>query len=114
MGSDGHEWVRKEKENQFLDHHVQGAITFEGRNLMMWGCMMPQGVGFSCKIDGRMDIKLYTNIIQIELLQTLEFYRLERDNIIFQHDSDLKHTSRIARKWFKHNRIEYLNELDNQ
>ena len=55
-----------------------------------------------------MDATLYTNIIQDELLQTLDFYELNRDNIIFQQDNDPKHTSMIARKWFEDNRIQLL------
>ena len=32
---------------------------------MVWGCMTPQGVGYICKIDGRMDD---------EFLETIEVY----------------------------------------
>ena len=70
--------------------------------------MTAQGVGFECKIDRGMDATLYTNILQDELLQTLYFYELNRDNIIFQQGNDPKHTSMIARKWFKDNRIQLL------
>ena len=55
-----------------------------------------------------MDSTLYTNIIQDEFFQTLDFYELNRGNIIFQQDNDPKHTSMIARKWFEDNRIQLL------
>ena len=58
-----------------------------------------------------MGTTLYTNILQDELLQTLDFYELNRDNIIFQQDNDPKHTSMIARKWFDDNRIPLLEWL---
>ena len=35
---------------------------------MVWGCMTIQGVGYMCKIDGRMDTELYTTILQDDLL----------------------------------------------
>ncbi len=66
------------------------------------------------KIDGGIDTTLYTNILQDKLLQTLNFYELNRDNrdnrdnIIFQQDNGPKHTSKIARKWFEDNRIQLL------
>ena len=70
--------------------------------------MTAQAVGFACKIDGEMDATLYTNILQDELLQTLDFYELNRGDIIFQQDNDPNHTSMIAQKWFEDNRIQLL------
>ena len=75
--------------------------------------MTAQGVGVACKIDGGMDATLYANILQDELLQTLDFYELNRDNIIFQQNNNPKHTSIIARKWFEDNRIQLLEWLLN-
>ena len=83
-------------------------MKFGGGSLMMWGCMTAQGVDFACKIDGGMDATLYKNILQDEFLQTLEFYKMNRDSIIFKQDNDPKHTSKIARKCFEDNRIELL------
>ena len=37
---------------------------------MVWGCMTPQGVGYMCKIDGRMDAELYTSIFYFFLHHT--------------------------------------------
>ena len=93
LGSDGCEWVWKKTGEQLSERHVQETVKFGGGSLMMWGCMTAQGVGFARKIDGEMDATLYANIIQDELLQTLDFYELNRDNIIFQQDNDPKHTS---------------------
>jgi hypothetical protein len=38
----------------------------------------------------------------------LEFYELDRVNLIFQQDNDPKHTSHQASKWFKQNNINVL------
>jgi hypothetical protein len=108
VGSDGRKWVWKKPGSALTDQHVKATLKFGGGSLMMWGCMTAQGVGYACRIDGRMDAALYVNILEDELLQTLEYYRLDRDKIIFQQDNDSKHTSTAARKWFDDHEIEVL------
>ena len=75
---------------------------------MMWSCMTAQGVGQACRIDGRMDATLYVSIQDDELEGTLEYYRLDRNRIIFQQDNDPKHTSKLARQWFEEHGIQLL------
>jgi len=108
LGSDGREWVWKKPGTALKEQHVKGTLKFGGGNLMMWGCMTAQGVGFACRIEGRMDAELYCRILQDELLQTVEYYGLNRDQLIFQQDNDPKHTSRLASKWFEDNGVEVL------
>ena len=38
---------------------------------MMWHCMMWDGVGYACKIDGRVDGEPYTQILQDEFQKAL-------------------------------------------
>ena len=76
------------------DRVVEGTVKFGGGLLMMWGCMMWEGVGYACKIDGRMDGELYTQILEDELQQSLEHYGKEVADIIFQQDNDPKHKSK--------------------
>ncbi len=56
---------------------------------MIWGCMTSKGVGYSCKIDSTMDQHLYKSILEDELMQTIEFYELKEEKIIFQHDNEI-------------------------
>ena len=105
VGSDGRVWGWKRPGSE---QQVQGTIKFGGGSLVIWGCMTPQGVGYMCKIDGRMDAELYTSILQDDLLATVEFYGLDREELIFQQDNDPKHTSKRASKWFKDNDINVL------
>jgi hypothetical protein len=66
--------------------------------------MTPQGVGNMCKIDGRMDAKLYSNTLQDDLLAVVEFYGWRGMSSSF----NPKHTSQSARKWFQDNDINVL------
>ena len=61
-----------------------------------------------CRIEGKMDASLYEEILEDEFLGTVEFYGMDREDIIFQQDNDPKHTFRHAQKWFKNNAIEVL------
>ena len=70
--------------------------------------MTYQGVGHACRIDGNLDGKLYTDILNDEFLATLAYHGLEADKIVLQHDNDSKHTSRIARQWLEDHNIEVL------
>ncbi|HVI21742.1 MAG TPA: IS630 family transposase, partial [Bacillus sp. (in: firmicutes)] len=99
LGSDGRKWAWKKRgDNQLADRHVQGTVKFGGGSLMLWGCMTAQGVGYTCRIDRRMDAEVYTGILDDYLLPTIEYYNLDKDTVIFQQDNDPKHTSKKAKK----------------
>jgi len=76
---------------------VEGTYKFGGGSVMIWGCMTWEGVGYATKIDGRMDSDLYLQILEDELLNTLQYHGLNPSDIIFQQDNDPKHTSKRPR-----------------
>ena len=45
-----------------------------------------------------MDSLLYLEILQDELTRTLEEYHLNPGSVIFQHDNDPKHTSKLVQE----------------
>jgi hypothetical protein len=63
LGSDGKKWVWKRPGEGLSDRLVEGTVKFGGGSLMMWGCMLWEGPGFACKMDG----DLYIKIMQDEL-----------------------------------------------
>ena len=75
----------------------------------MWGCMTFQGVGYCCKIDSTLDHHLYKNILEDELIQTIEFYDMNPSKVIFQHDNDPKHTAKSVKEWLKNQEFTVLN-----
>ena len=103
LGSDGRKWVWKEVGEQLSDRLVEGTVTFGGGNVMVWGCMGWDGVGYATRIEGKMDAPLYVSILEDELQESLHFYDKTTADIIFQQDNDPKHTSKLAKNWFKDN-----------
>jgi len=108
LGSDGRIWVWKKPGEGLSDRLVKETVKFGGGSLMMWGCMLWEGVGYACKIDGRMDGELYTKILQDELQETLAFYGKDPSAITFQQDNDPKHKSQKASTWFEEHGFKVL------
>lgn len=103
LGSDGRNWVWKKSGEGLNNRLVKGTLKFGGGSVMVWGCMLWEGTGFSCRIDGKMDGDLYVGILEDELQNSLEYYGKTADDIIFQQDNDPKHTCKKAKAWFQDN-----------
>jgi hypothetical protein len=65
------------------DRLVEGTVKFEGGSVMIWGCMTWKGVGYTAKIDGRIDGDLYLQILKNDLQNTLQYHGLNPSDIIF-------------------------------
>jgi len=125
LGSDGRKWVWKKAGENLNDRLVEGTLKFGGGSLMVWGCMLWDGVGYACKIDGKLDGDLYVKILEEDLQASLSdydkttgnliFYQHNNfhfdkfsDDVIFQQDNDPKHTSKKAQAWFEDNGFKVL------
>ena len=56
------------------DKVVEGTVKFGGGNMMVWGCMGWDGVGYATRIEGKMDANLYVSIMEDELQESLHYY----------------------------------------
>ena len=66
---------------------------------MIWGCMTAHGVGFMCKFEGKMDQHMYKQILEDDLLRTIEWHGMDIESVIFEHDNDPKHRARSVQEW---------------
>ncbi|KAG1060166.1 hypothetical protein G6F42_028064 [Rhizopus arrhizus] len=93
---------------------------------MLWSAITYAGVGWMCKINGNMDKELYKEILEDELERTIEYgvnkLGFERHQVIFQHDNDPKHTSKVVKEYLQrqsHNFLQWpeqspdLNSIEN-
>jgi transposase len=84
LGSDGRKWVWKKAGEGLSDRLVGGTLKFGGGSLMVWGCMLWDGVGYACKIDGKMDGDLYIKILEEDLQESISYYGKSIGDVIFQ------------------------------
>ena len=83
-------------------------MKFGGGSIMVWGCFTSDGVGYLCRINGRMNSELYQKILEEDFFGTLSWYKIQKDNITFQHDNDPKHTAKRIKKWLKKKKVNVL------
>jgi len=83
------------------DRTVEGTVKFGGGNVMVWGCMGWNGVGYATRIEGKMNGALYVSIMEDELQESLCYYDKTATDIIFQQDNNSKHFSKNAQNQFK-------------
>lgn len=106
FGSDGIQYVRRPKGKRNDARYQTPTVKYGGGNVMIWGCFSANGVGPLVRINGKMDSKLYTNILEEHMLPFAE------DKMpagwIFQQDNDPKHTSRLTTNWFETNNVQVL------
>jgi hypothetical protein len=75
---------------------------------MLWGVISWRGVGRLHRVEGRMDAKQYTAILEESFLGSLRDKNVKAKNMIFQQDNDSKHRSKLATKWFQDHNIKVL------
>ena len=65
LGSDGRKCTWKRAGEGLSDRLVEGIVKFGGGSVMLWGCMLWDGPGYACRIDGRMDGDLFIQILRL-------------------------------------------------
>lgn len=104
FGSDGRSWSWFREGEALQPRNVHQTSKNQGGHVMVWGCITSDGPGYLADIEGTMDQHLYKKILEGELHDTIAWYGLDEDELIFQHDNDPKHTAKSISK--------YLSEQD--
>ena len=72
LGLDRRKFVWKEARESLSDRLVEGTVKFGGENIMIWGCMNWEGIGFACRNEGKINGELYREILKNELMNSLD------------------------------------------
>jgi transposase len=98
FGSDGRHYGWKRVEEKLQPKHVKQVVKHGGTSLMVWGSITYDGPGYLTKIDSILDKELYKLILETDLVETMDWYGYEARKVIFQHDNDPKHTSKLVKE----------------
>ncbi|KAG0820392.1 hypothetical protein G6F17_012430 [Rhizopus arrhizus] len=88
-----------------VDDWKRMTVKHGGGSITLWSAITYAGVGWMCKINVNMDKELYKEILEDELECTIEYgvskLCFERHQVIFQHDNDPNHTSKVVKEYLQ-------------
>ncbi|KAG2192552.1 hypothetical protein INT47_012776 [Mucor saturninus] len=110
-GSDGAEYTYKFPGDLERPHNVKTVLKHGVGSLMMWGCMTYFGPGYASRIlEYPMNSDCYTHILGTSYKETLNYYGLTNNDVLFQQDGDPKHRSKHTFEWLRINKINYIKD----
>ncbi|KAG1044621.1 hypothetical protein G6F43_011430 [Rhizopus delemar] len=105
-GSDGCKYYWSRPDDKLQPYHLDLTVKGGDGSIMVWGCITYDGPGYACWIsEDTMKASDYVGILGTTLMDSVEYYGYRPQDIYFQQDNDLKHTSKLARQWFKENKF---------
>lgn len=97
--SDGIQWAWDDAPGRITTRSIQGTVKFGGGSVTVWSCMSWHGPGYIAKIDETLDSQLYIQILQEDLQMSVEEWGMAKDELVFQHDNDPKHTAKVTQAY---------------
>ena len=84
------------------------TVMFGVDSIMIWGCFSSKGTGELQVIHGRMNARMYREIVEKNLQKSAT--SLEHGQyFVLQHDNEPKHTAKLTKEWFENYCICTLN-----
>ena len=100
-----HVWRKNGTAHQH--QHLIPTVKHGGGCIMVWGCFAASGPGQLAIINGKMNSKVYQDVLQENLRPSVRQLKLKRGWML-QQDNDPKHTSISTSEWFQKNKIHVL------
>lgn len=107
FGSKKRQRVWRKKGEGLLDQNLKKTVKHGGGSIMVWGCFAANGVGELVLVEGIMTGASYVELVRNNVQKSARKLHLGR-RFVFQQDNDPKHTSKIAKEYFKKSKINVL------
>ena len=85
--------VWRERNADYDPKNTIPTVKHGGGNIMLWGCFSAKGTGRLHRIEGQLDGAMYCKILNENLLSSARTLKMGH-GWVFQHDNDLKHTTK--------------------
>jgi hypothetical protein len=100
-GSDGNFYYWSDGGDILQPYQTEPHVEGDGGSVLFWSCITANSPGYGTTVmDVSVDSTVYVDILQTSLLDTLEYYDMNRKFICFQQDNATPHTSGITQDWF--------------
>jgi transposase len=102
-------YVRRRVGEELLDECVRPTVKHGGGTIQVWGCFSWFGAGPLYRITDTLTGVKYRQILKSNMAPYLkEIEQKSGLEVIFQHDNDPKHTSKVAKKYLENKSIVVL------
>ncbi|KAJ1300206.1 hypothetical protein OPQ81_011954 [Rhizoctonia solani] len=106
FGSDGLCYAYKRVGQEPQPHQINQTHKHGGGHIMVWACIGWHGPGYMGNINGNLNKELYMEILDDEFKQTLEYYGLDMEEVIFMQDNASAHKAKIVQDWLQEHGLE--------
>ncbi|KAG1168311.1 hypothetical protein G6F71_009160 [Rhizopus microsporus] len=100
--------ARPQFARKYKDWTVHDWQRHGGGSIFLWGCIIAEGPGNLVKIDVGLGSALYCQILEEDLLGTLDYYEISKNHVYLLHDNDPKHRSKMTQEWLKSNEVKVI------
>jgi transposase len=109
IGSFGRQYFYSDREHKRLEpHQVKETKQSGGGKIMVWGCMTYYGLGDLSWIPGKVNSEQYLNVLKDYVLQSRDWFGMDRETFVFQQDNASIHTARIIKDYFSQQQLTIL------
>ncbi|KAJ1300196.1 hypothetical protein OPQ81_011944 [Rhizoctonia solani] len=108
FGSDGQCYAYKWVGQKPQPHQIIPTSKHGGSHILLWAFIRWQVPGYMCKIEGNLNKELYIEILEDEFEQTLEYYGLDMEEVIFMWADASSCTTHIVQQWLQEQGLDVI------
>uniref|UniRef100_A0A8C5PUM9 Transposase Tc1-like domain-containing protein n=1 Tax=Leptobrachium leishanense TaxID=445787 RepID=A0A8C5PUM9_9ANUR len=107
FGKNTQHYVWRKKGTAHQHQNLIPTVKHGRGSIMVWGCFAASGPGRIVVIDGKINSRVYQDILQENVRPSVRQLKLCR-GCVMQQDNDPKHTSNSTKEWLQQNKIRLL------